>query len=52
MLALHLELADRLGYIKEEDKASELIERYDRLGKKLTNLRDNWRNYPKQEKGA
>ena len=41
----HLELSDGFGYIKKHDYAKELIERYDRLGKKLANLRDNWQNY-------
>jgi four helix bundle protein len=41
----HLELADRLGYIKRPGYAQKLIERYDRLGKKIANLRDNWHNY-------
>ena len=41
----HLELADRFGYIKKEKYGRELIERYDTLGKKLYNLRDNWQNY-------
>lgn len=41
----HLELANRFGYIKKDGYARELIERYDRLGKKLANLRNNWKNY-------
>ena len=41
----HLELADRLGHIKRKDFSKELIRRYDVLGKKLSNLKDNWKNY-------
>lgn len=40
----HLEIAIRLSYLKESI-GNELIERYDILGKKLTNLKDNWQNY-------
>lgn len=41
----HLELADRFGYIRKRDYAQELIERYDQLGKKLTNLKSKWQSY-------
>jgi four helix bundle protein len=41
----HLEVADRLGYIKKNGYGQELIERYDILGKKIHNLKDNWQNF-------
>jgi len=41
----HLELSDQFGHIKKQGYAKKLIERYDRLGKKIANLRDNWQNY-------
>jgi len=40
----HIALAKAKGYIKEE-KADEPIERYHVVGKKLTKLKDNWKNY-------
>ncbi|MCL5970388.1 MAG: four helix bundle protein [Patescibacteria group bacterium] len=40
----HLALAKAKGYIKPE-KADELIERYHKLGKQLTRLKDNWKNF-------
>ena len=39
----HIALAKALGYINPE-KADELIERYHIVGKKLTNLKNNWKN--------
>jgi len=42
----HLELSGRLGYLKNENWAAKLIEGYDTLGKKLSNLKTNWQNYP------
>ena len=41
----HLEIADKLGYIKEPGLGKQLIERYDILGKKLFNLKNNWQNF-------
>lgn len=41
----HLEIADRLGYIKKKDYGKNLIERYDILGKKISNLKNNWQNF-------
>lgn len=40
----HIALAKAKGYI-EPEKADELIERYHVVGKKLTKLKDNWKNY-------
>lgn len=40
----HLEIAIRLSYLKE-CTGDKLIERYYILGKKLTNLKNNWQNY-------
>ena len=40
----HLELAKRFGYIPLSE-AKELIERYDRLGARTNQLKNNWRNY-------
>jgi four helix bundle protein len=41
----HLLLAKHKGYIKKEGYCDELIQRYNSLGKKLTNLKNNWQNY-------
>lgn len=41
----HLLLAKHKEYIKKQNYADELIERYNRLGKKLTNLKNNWQNF-------
>ena len=41
----HLLLSEHKGYIKKQGYAKELIERYNRLGKKLTNLKNNWQNF-------
>ena len=40
----HLAFAKAKGYI-DNNKADELIERYHRVGKKLTRLKENWKNY-------
>ena len=40
----HIEQASLFGLIKKE-KARELIERYDHVGGKLTNLKNNWKNF-------
>ncbi len=40
----HIALAKAKKYIKS-DYADELINRYHMVGKKLTKLKDNWRNY-------
>lgn len=41
----HLLLANHKGYIKKPGYGQELIERYNVLGKKLTNLKNNWQNF-------
>jgi|SRR3989344_587244 len=41
----HLLLAKHKGYIKKTGYADDLIERYNQLGKKLTNLKNNWQNF-------
>lgn len=41
----HLLLSKYKGYIKKPGYADELIERYNKLGKKLTNLKNNWQNF-------
>ncbi|OGH21471.1 MAG: hypothetical protein A2958_01555 [Candidatus Levybacteria bacterium RIFCSPLOWO2_01_FULL_38_13] len=41
----HLLLSEHKGYIKKQGYAKELIERYNQLGKKLTNLKNNWQNF-------
>lgn len=40
----HIALAKAKGYIKPE-KSEELIERYHTVGKKLTRLKENWKNF-------
>ena len=44
----HLMLAKHKGYIKP-DKVDELISRYERLAKKLTNLKNNWQNFKSKD---
>lgn len=41
----HILLSKYKGYIKQPGYTDELIERYTRLGKKLTNLKNNWQNF-------
>ena len=41
----HLMLAKYKNYIKKPGYADELIERYNKLGKKLSNLKNNWQNF-------
>ncbi|MBI2442778.1 MAG: four helix bundle protein [Candidatus Levybacteria bacterium] len=41
----HLLLAKYKEYIKKPGYADELIERYNVLGRKLTNLKNNWQNF-------
>lgn len=41
----HLMLSKHKGYIKKIGYADELINRYTILGKKLTNLKNNWQNF-------
>jgi four helix bundle protein len=41
----HLLLSKHKGYIKKPNYADELISRYNVLGKKLTNLKNNWQNF-------
>lgn len=41
----HLRLVEYKGYIKKPGYCQELIERYDLLGKKIYNLKNNWQNY-------
>jgi len=40
----HIALAKAKGYITKE-KSDELIERYHIVGKKLTKLKENWKNF-------
>ncbi len=41
----HVMLSKHKQYIKKSGYADELIERYNKLGKKLTNLKNNWQNF-------
>jgi len=41
----HLQQSTQFGHIKPESQGVELIHQYDQLGKKLTNLKDNWQNF-------
>lgn len=41
----HLRLSEYKNYIKKPNYGKELIERYNILGKKLSNLKNNWQNY-------
>lgn len=41
----HLLLSKYKGYIKKAGYADELIDRYNKLGKKLMNLKNNWQNF-------
>ena len=41
----HLLLSKHKEYIKKPGYADELINRYTVLGKKLTNLKNNWQNF-------
>lgn len=41
----HLLLAKHKGYIRKRGYADELIERYERLAKRITNLKNNWQNF-------
>lgn len=41
----HLLLSKHKGYVRKPGYADELIERYTILGKKLTNLKNNWQNF-------
>lgn len=41
----HLMLSKYKKYIRKEGYADELITRYNILGKKLTNLKNNWQNF-------
>ncbi len=41
----HIMLSKHKGYIKKMGYAEKLIERYVVLGKKLTNLKNNWQNF-------
>ncbi len=41
----HLLLSKHKQYIKKTGYADELIERYVKLGKKMTNLKNNWQNF-------
>ncbi len=41
----HLLLSKHKQYIKKLGYADSLIERYTKLGKKLTNLKNNWQNF-------
>ena len=41
----HLLLVKHKGYIRKQGYADELIERYERLAKRITNLKNNWQNF-------
>ncbi len=41
----HLLLSKHKGYIKKPGFSDELIDRYNKLGKKLMNLKNNWQNF-------
>ena len=41
----HLLLSKHKGYVKKPGFADELIDRYNKLGKKLMNLKNNWQNF-------
>lgn len=41
----HLLLSKHKLYIKKTGYTDELIERYIKLGKKMTNLKNNWQNF-------
>ena len=41
----HLMFSKHKGYIRKPGYSDELIQRYDCLGKKLTNLKNNWQNF-------
>lgn len=41
----HLALSKHKGYIKKAGYGDELIERYHLVGKKLSNLKNNWQNF-------
>lgn len=41
----HLLLSKHKGYIKKPGYSDELIERYNKLNKKLINLKNNWQNF-------
>ena len=41
----HILLAKYKNYIKKDGYADELIERYDKLGKRIYNLKNNWQNF-------
>lgn len=41
----HLLLSKHKQYIKRIGYVDELIERYTKLGKRLTNLKNNWQNF-------
>ncbi len=44
----HLMLASHKGYIKP-DLVDDLISRYEKLAKKLTNLKNNWQNFQSKD---
>jgi four helix bundle protein len=41
----HLVLSKYKNYIKNSKYADDLIKKYSQLGKKLTNLKNNWQNF-------
>ena len=41
----HLLLSKHKGYIKKPGYSDELIDKYNKLGKKLMNLKNNWQNF-------
>lgn len=41
----HLLLAQHKGYVKKPGQIEDLISRYEKLSKKLVNLKNNWQNF-------
>lgn len=41
----HLALSKHKNYIRKSGYADELVGRYNQLGKKLSNLKNNWQNF-------
>lgn len=41
----HISVAERKGFIKRPGYGQELIAKYEKLAKKLNNLKNNWQNF-------
>ena len=41
----HVALSKHKNYIRKPGYTNELIERYNQLGKKISNLKNNWQNF-------